>query len=356
MTSPTLFINDKLVNAKGAFEPRATTFPLLASPGAILGSKALQQGELTFSDDDGVRIVGLDDLVPSEEKIPYFIGTPIDCAVADMENFSNSPTPRNTWGDFDEPYLQGVREQIWDKEGTTSHRTLHSYGCVMLRGAIWYVPSPQPSAPRDRVNFESAPPHGLKATIGEAYLAAYSGAIVTRWNDFNRLYTLIDWKERFSSYSESAERTTIVSEQESSNSIGSFNQLANRLWAAFEAETLEDGMNHPAESIINEFLDSFADQPLLHWFREIASDAETPSFAASVLRCLGRNTDVGTPEWRGNLIQDALRVKDAEVRDAAIQAAESWGDQSLVGILRAHDETEDWLQQYIQEVIEDLGE
>jgi len=356
MTSPTLFINDELVNAKGAFEPRATTFPLRASSGASLGAKILQQGELVFSDDDGVRIVGMDDLMHSEEYSPYSIGTYIGCTVADIENFSNSPIPRNTWGDFDEPYLQGVREQIWGKEGTTSYRTLRSYGCSRLRGSIWYVLSPQPPAPRDQMYVESAPPSDHKDTIGEANLAAYFGATATHWNDFNRLYTLIDWKERFSSYSESAERTTIISEQESSNSFGSFNQLTNRLWAAFEAETLEDGMNHPAEGIISEFLDSFADRPLLHWFREIASDAEAPSFAASVLRCLGRNADVGTPEWRGNLIQEALSVKDAELRDAAIQAAESWGDQSLVGILRDHDETEDWLHQYIQEVIEDLGE
>ena len=133
-------------------------------------------------------------------------------------------------------------------------------------------------------------------------------------------------------------------------------RLANRLWTAFAADSLEDGMSHPAEEIIGEALRSAEDNPVLDWFRTFSLDAERPSFAASVLRCLGRQTPPGTDSWRTELVRDGLAVDDVEIRDAAVQAAESWGDRSLVDVMKAHSETEPWLREYIEDVISDLGE
>ncbi len=42
------------------------------------------------------------------------------------------------------------------------------------------------------------------------------------------------------------------------------------------------------------------------------------------------------------------------MRDAAVQAAESWGGD-LADILRTHHEPEPWLREYIRDVISDLG-
>ena len=133
-------------------------------------------------------------------------------------------------------------------------------------------------------------------------------------------------------------------------------RLANRLWMAFAADPLEDGMAHPAEEIIGEALRSTEDKPVLDWFRTFSLDAERPSFAASVLRCLGRQTPPGTDLWRTELVRDGLAMDDVEIRDAAVQAAESWGDRSLVDVMRAHLEAEPWLREYIEDVISDLGE
>ena len=133
-------------------------------------------------------------------------------------------------------------------------------------------------------------------------------------------------------------------------------RLANRLWMAFAADPLEDGMFHPAEEIIGEALRSTGDNLVLDWFWTFSLDAERPSFAASVLRCLGRQTPPGTDLWRTELVRDGLSMDDVEIRDAAVQAAESWGDRSLVDVMRAHREAEPWLREYIEDVISDLGD
>lgn len=133
-------------------------------------------------------------------------------------------------------------------------------------------------------------------------------------------------------------------------------QLAARLWAAFDADPLEDGMGHPAEEIIREALGYREDQHVFEWLRILSLDATRPSFAASVLRCLGRQAHPGMGSWRAGLVCDGLAMDDVEIRDAAVQAAELWGGPDMQKILQAHSEPEPWLRDYIRDVIDDLGE
>ncbi len=132
-------------------------------------------------------------------------------------------------------------------------------------------------------------------------------------------------------------------------------QLLYKLHAAFEADPFENGMDHPAEQIIKRALQFSENQQIFNWFEDFSLDIERPSFAASVLRCLGRQTNLGTYPWRAELIRRGLTVDNVEIRDAAVQATESWGDQDLVSILKSHHETEPWLREYILDVINDLG-
>ena len=132
--------------------------------------------------------------------------------------------------------------------------------------------------------------------------------------------------------------------------------LAVRLRATFEANPLEDGKEHPAERIIEEVLGSEENQLALGWFSTLCLDEAHPSFAASVLRCLGRQAHPGTVSWRTGLVRDALAMNDIEIRDAAVQAAELWGDQNLRSVLESHSESEPWLREYIQDVIDGLVE
>ncbi len=127
------------------------------------------------------------------------------------------------------------------------------------------------------------------------------------------------------------------------------------LWAAFEADPFEDGMRHPAEQIIEKALQSGESQRVLEWLRDLSLNAAHPTFSAEVLRCLGRQTHPGTAAWRARLVRDGLAVDDVEMRDAAIHAAEWWGDPDMQNVLESHSEPEPWLRDYIRDVIDDLG-
>ena len=132
-------------------------------------------------------------------------------------------------------------------------------------------------------------------------------------------------------------------------------RLENRLRMAFEAEPLEDGIDHPAERIIDDALRSVHGRPVLAWFRALSVDVERPGLAASVLRCLGRRRP-GTSAWRVEIVRSALAADDVEMRDAAVQVAESWGDPGMREVLSSHTEAVPWLRAYIEDVVEDLGE
>ncbi len=132
-------------------------------------------------------------------------------------------------------------------------------------------------------------------------------------------------------------------------------QFSNRLHAAFEASQLESGMSHPAERIIATALRSSKNRQVFDWLKSFSLDEEHPGFAASVLRCLGRQTKPGTYSWRAELIRRALTADNVEIRDAAVGAAESWGDRESASILKSHREPEPWLREYISDVISDLA-
>lgn len=136
---------------------------------------------------------------------------------------------------------------------------------------------------------------------------------------------------------------------------GEQEQFEAKLATAFESDPLEDGKTHLAEQIIGKALRSSEGQRVLGWLRIFSLDVEYPSFAASVLRCLGRQASPGTASWRAGLIRTGLNMENVEMRDAVVQAVESWGEQDLVDVLRTHHEPEPWLREYIQNVIDDLG-
>ena len=132
-------------------------------------------------------------------------------------------------------------------------------------------------------------------------------------------------------------------------------RLTSKLWSAFEAEPLEDGMNHPAEKIIEKALKP-ENQSILRWLRDLCLNDEEPDFAASVLRCLGRQVLPGTNSWRTELVRDGLATNNVEIRDASVQAAESWGGREILNVLESHSDPEPWIRDYLQNVVNDLRE
>lgn len=131
-------------------------------------------------------------------------------------------------------------------------------------------------------------------------------------------------------------------------------QFADRLRWAFESEPFEDGMDHPADEVLEFGLRSEERAMILAWLASLYDGAESPTFIASVLRCLGRH-DAGTVEWKVRIVRMALAHDHLEVRDAALQAAESWAGVEIVRVLRAHHEPVAWLAESIDQVVSDLG-
>ncbi len=131
-------------------------------------------------------------------------------------------------------------------------------------------------------------------------------------------------------------------------------QLSDKLHAAFEAEPFEDGMNHPAEHVISETLGSENEHDVLHWLQAICLEPTRPAFAAGVFLCVARQSRIGTPQWRTELVRRGLEVDDVEVRDTAAQAGELWGDPGVRDVLEAHLEPVAWLRDYIRDVVDYL--
>lgn len=131
----------------------------------------------------------------------------------------------------------------------------------------------------------------------------------------------------------------------------SWSRLKTRLHIAFTEEPLEDGVSHRAETILVESLTAPPGDSLFDAVRTYCTGASRPSFAAETLRCLGRITAPGTADWRLALVRDALGSPDIEIRDAALQAVEGWEDAALVPVLKSHRESEEWLRDYLREVL-----
>ncbi len=132
-----------------------------------------------------------------------------------------------------------------------------------------------------------------------------------------------------------------------------FQAVAARIRAALEAEPVEDGYTHPAEADLAEMTRNGV-QAARDWLSGAITEGGWPrSLAAGLLRLLGRQR-IFTGAWRLRVIQLALSSPAIELRDAGVQAAESWGDPEAVGVLRAHAEPCGWLADYIERVIKDL--
>ena len=134
------------------------------------------------------------------------------------------------------------------------------------------------------------------------------------------------------------------------------NKLAIWLYSAFEDEPFENGMDHPADQIIEDALRCARDERIFKQFGALCLDIQRPSFASSILGCLGRQTDIGNAAWRAGIVRDALATDDIEIRDAAVHAAEFWGGTEIADALISHNEPVPWLQDYIREVVDDLAE
>ena len=113
-------------------------------------------------------------------------------------------------------------------------------------------------------------------------------------------------------------------------------------------EPIEDGVAHPAEQSVEKYLRTHGDQHVAQALKSLSA-----SEAASLARLLGRAENVGA-RMREQVLAWGLASSSVELRDAAIQAAENWGDARLAPLLRAHLDDVPWLAKYAADVARDL--
>lgn len=132
-----------------------------------------------------------------------------------------------------------------------------------------------------------------------------------------------------------------------------FLQVENQIKAALESAPLEDGYSHSAEILLEKAIRGYGDRAGDWLVGALSSKDWNESFKAELLRLLSRLKPF-TSTWRVNVIQLGLSSSSIEIRDAAVQAAESWEEAGAIQLLQAHKEPCDWLADYISRVIRDL--
>lgn len=120
--------------------------------------------------------------------------------------------------------------------------------------------------------------------------------------------------------------------------------------ALIDEETVEDGHTHSAEPVLRKYIEHYGATGLI----EHAFAAESPIRSADLIRLLGRISEVAN-EHRRVIVERGLASPHFAVRDAALQAAESWEDGSLVDLLNGHRDLVPWLNQYAEKIMRDLG-
>lgn len=116
-------------------------------------------------------------------------------------------------------------------------------------------------------------------------------------------------------------------------------------------EPVEDGVNHPAEALLEAYWEEHPDH--LPW-SEALEEAARPSLFADFLRLAGR-VRPSERKLRDRLLEEGLASVSVEVRDAAAQAAELWADSSAAAALARHREDVPWLADYIERVKREIG-
>ena len=132
--------------------------------------------------------------------------------------------------------------------------------------------------------------------------------------------------------------------------------LLSQLMSDFIGAPVEAGMEHEAEHTLSKALSTHSGEDILDWIAEFCTDVQRPSLSASILLCLANLPKPGSTGWRVNLIRHALETGHIEIKDAAVQAVELWGDHDLAKVLASHQEDVPWLRKYIEAVVDDLWE
>jgi hypothetical protein len=121
------------------------------------------------------------------------------------------------------------------------------------------------------------------------------------------------------------------------------------LFTAVDEEPVEDGVVHRAEAALAAHIAEFGATTLV----EHACSTSKAMRCAALLRLLSRVSQLDA-EQRRSVVRRGLASNSVEIRDAAVQAAETWEDAALAELLRQHRDPVSWLSDYAERVAFDL--
>jgi hypothetical protein len=116
---------------------------------------------------------------------------------------------------------------------------------------------------------------------------------------------------------------------------------------------VKDGINHPAEYIINKALSDYHDD-LCFWLLSFIRKEKNSTYVESIVKLVGRVIENNHDEqntWGYEFMYHALSHEDVGVRDESVQALEAWSGPTSKNLLNNHVEEVPWLRDYIERVI-----
>lgn len=116
---------------------------------------------------------------------------------------------------------------------------------------------------------------------------------------------------------------------------------------AVSLETVQDGEPHPAEPVLAKFVVAFGAKTVA---LAIFADSAKPHRTASFLRLVGRIPNVSV-EDRRLLASRGLASPEDAVRDAALQALETWDDKRLEDLVEGHADPTPYLALYAHSLL-----
>jgi hypothetical protein len=144
-----------------------------------------------------------------------------------------------------------------------------------------------------------------------------------------------------------------INERAEGSASNEFSTYVRNLYRTLQQEPVIDGFNHPGQPILVKVFENYPNAAA-QWIQDHIARPSRPSTAADVLKLLCRFKP-HTPVWRRDIVAAALESTSVEVRDAAIQAVESWAEPELLALLRVHSDTGPWLADYAAQIIRDIG-
>ena len=132
-----------------------------------------------------------------------------------------------------------------------------------------------------------------------------------------------------------------------------FEKYMEEIERLIDLEPVANGYFHPIEDVLKHLFNEDTNIAA-EMLGNIIANEKKGLLAAAIIKCISRIESENIKKIGTRLAGSALKQKDTEVRDAAVQALESWGNRDAVIILKQHDEKVPWLKEYIDGVIEDI--